>query len=81
MVMTKKERACRDMADVCELAHERTVRECRALGIEVNCNSEMKCGDSGQLHETKADTMTHYNLESQEVFDRHYENICKKTGL
>lgn len=34
--MTKSEKKCKDMADVCELAHNRTIKECKKLGIKWN---------------------------------------------
>lgn len=67
------------MADVCELAHERTVRDCRKERIQVNCDSEMKCGNSGQIHGDP--DFTHYTIEAQEVFDGHYNGIVERTGL
>jgi len=81
--MTKKEKECKDMSDVCELAHERTVRECRygrkGNQIQVNCNSEMLCGDSGQDHEDESGT--HYTQEAQDIFNDYYDLICEKTGI
>ena len=78
--MTKKERACKDMADVCALAHERTVRECRKLRIQVDCNSSMKCGDNDR-HRGDEDDDVHYTSDAQEIFDRHYDHICEVTGI
>jgi len=77
--MTKKEKECKDMADVCELAHERTIRKCRKLRIRVNCTSEMLCEDSGQDHEDESGT--HYTKDAQEVFNDYYDLICEKTGI
>lgn len=80
--MTKTEERCKDMADVCELAHNRTVRECRAKHIQVNCKSEMQCNDSGNLHEPEdLREMAHYTADAQEIFDRHYDHITEVTGL
>mgnify|MGYP001612062380 CR=1 FL=1 len=77
--MTKLEKACKDMADVCELAYERTVRECRKLDIQVDCTSVNLCEDAGQDH--TGEDGTHYTREAQEVFDKHYDHICEVTGI
>ena len=56
-----------DMAEVCELAHDRTVAECKKLGIKVDEFSEE--------NETK------YTDEAQDIFNRHYDEIIEATGL
>lgn len=77
--MTKSEKACKDMADVCALAHKRTVKECNQKSIEVNCNSSINCGDNDR-HRTDDDDV-HYTIESQAIFDKHYDYICSVTGI
>lgn len=62
-----KELECQDMADVCELAHERTLRKCRRLGI---------------VHTvTFTGGETRYTRKAQEIFDRIYDAIIERTGL
>jgi hypothetical protein len=65
--MTKSEKACQDMADVCELAHKRTVRDCKKNGWKVD-----KIAPNG-------DTL--YTEEAQDIFNGHYEHICDVTGI
>lgn len=77
--MTKLEKQCKDMADVCELAHNRTVRECRKKGIRVNCRSQMECGD--KLNHDGGDNFIHYTLEAQDIFEENYNHICLVTDL
>lgn len=74
--MTKKEKQCKDMADVCELAHERTVRECRKRGIPVDCKTVDGCADHLDVEEE-----THYTGRAQRIFDKHYDKIINATGL
>ncbi len=81
MKPTKSEAKCKDMADVCELAHKRTVRECKRIGILVDCVSSMMCGDNSRHIMDGQDDDVHYTTESQEVFDKHYDYICSVTGL
>lgn len=57
------------MADVCELAHRRTVRECRRLGVRIEPYNDFE-GTEGS-----------YTGKAQEIFDKHYNIICEKTGL
>jgi len=66
-----------DMSDVCELAHELTVRECYELDINVNCKGLKDCGDNGQDHRKKADG-THYGKKAQEIFDYYYDMITNR---
>jgi len=80
MKATPSEAKCRDMSDVCELAHKRTVRECKKKRIRVNCTDSIYCGDSGQDHGEEVE-ITHYTGDAQEIFDRHYDYICSVTGL
>ncbi len=68
------------MADVCELAHARTVRECRRLDIKVDCESVLMCDDEDR-HGFEDDDETHYTSKAQVVFDRHYDHIIEVTGL
>lgn len=77
--MTKKESQCQTMADVCELAHERTVRECKKLGIAVDCENQTQCKDVNQVHGDKE--FTHYNEQSQRIFNEHYDYICEVTKI
>lgn len=68
------------MADVCELAHKRTVRECNKLGIKYDCTSSMLCGDNDAHRDDEA-SGTHYTADAQDIFDRHYDHITNVTGL
>lgn len=82
--MNKAETKCKNMADVCRLAHLRTVRDCGFKKIQVDCDSEMKCMDDGQVHKGDAEwdeCCTHYTAEAQEIFDEHYDYICGVTGI
>ena len=69
--------ACKDMADVCELAHKRTVNECKQLGVEVDCPQPLPC--SNIEHDNNEDT--HYSTKAQEIFDQYYDEITSFTGL
>jgi len=71
--------ACKDMSDVCELAHNRTVGECERLKTEVNCDDVAKCGDDGRLHGN--DSFTHYTGVAQDIFNHYYDEIINHTGL
>lgn len=51
------------MADVCELAHELTVRECTQKGITVDAEKENE--------------VTEYTEEAQKVFDEIYDIISE----
>jgi hypothetical protein len=79
--MRPTERACKDMADVCELAHKRTVRECRKKRIIVDCKSSMMCGDNDRHRTDGEDDDVHYTSDAQDIFNRHYDNICAITGI
>jgi hypothetical protein len=59
---------CQDMADVCELAHKRTVKECKKRGIKVE-----------YLH-IDGDTMVYYP-KAQIIFNKHYDNIIEITNI
>lgn len=61
----KEDMACEDMADVCELAHKRTVAECAIKGIQVDASKDCE----------------HYTPEAQTIFDKHYDAIIENTGL
>ncbi len=52
-----------DMADVCELAHKWTVRECKKKHIKVDCKRVSDCGDEGQDH--SGEDGTHYTARAQ----------------
>jgi hypothetical protein len=78
--MTTSEKNCKDMADVCELAHKRTVRQCKKVGINVNCYGSYDCGDRGQDHDKNAEG-THYGYKAQIFFNDYYDHICEVTGL
>ena len=69
----------KDMADVCELAHKRTVRECKKFGVQVDCTSSMLCGDNDNHRDD--DPFVHYTSDAQIVFDKHYNLICEITGI
>ncbi len=75
--MTKPERQCKTMADVCELAHARTVRECKKKKIRVDCVSKFKDGEC-VIHDN---TDMHYTTRAQDIFDKHYNHICEVTGI
>lgn len=79
--MNKEEQACKDMADVCELAHKRTVAECASLGIDVDCNSPSNCGFDDEDHDHDDIDAMHYTRKAQAIFDRHYDDIVEVTGL
>lgn len=79
--MNKEEQACKDMADVCELAHARTVLECESKGIEVDCDDQSKCGFDDEDHDHDDIDAMHYTRKAQAIFDRHYDDIIEKTGL
>lgn len=66
-----------DMADVCELAHRRTVDECKRKNIPVDCQADMQDGECVE-HDTDE---THYGDQSQMIFDGHYDRIIEATGL
>lgn len=86
--MIKLEKQCKDMSDVCELAHKRTVKDIAKLNKKlprrnwyyVNCLGIMDCTDGGQDHSPKADG-THYGAKAQEIFNDHYDHIIGVTGL
>ena len=85
--MTKKEKLCKDMADVCELAHQRTVRDIRKINkilpkrnwYYVDCMGIMDCTDGGQDHEDKS--VSHYGAKAQDIFNDHYDYICSITNI
>jgi len=68
----------KDMADVCEMAHELTVKECKEKGINVDCMGIMDCTDGSQDHDEDG---THYGAEAQEIFNRHYDAICEEYNI
>lgn len=76
----KAEQACKDMADVCELAHKRTVKECKRKKIRVDCLSVKQCKDRWQKH-IKDNIGDHYTAKAQIIFDKHYDYITEITGL
>lgn len=78
--MTPSEKRCEDMADVCELAHKRTVRECKEKSLRVDCNSSMLCGNNDN-HRDDSELGDHYTSDAQAIFDRHYEHICEVIGI
>ena len=53
-----------DMADLCELAHELTVLECRRLGIDEIDEVDAESGD------------IRYTEKVQDVFNNYYDLIC-----
>jgi hypothetical protein len=88
--MTKQEKQCKDMADVCELAHKRTIRDIKKLNktygftYQVDCHDLKDCGDDGQLHKGDEEwekNGTHYGMKAQEVFDGHYDYLCEITKI
>lgn len=56
----------KDMADLCEEAHTRTVNECTEKNIKIDRieNDEIA-----------------YTPEAQEIFDRHYNELVELTGI
>ncbi len=82
MQMTSSEMRCKNMADVCRLAHIRTVNECKKRGnIVVDCISKELCGYDDNDHDhTKLETK-HYTALAQAIFDKHYDYICEVTGI
>ena len=88
--MTKLEKQCKTMADVCELAHSRTVRDIAkinktyGLNHKIDCQSMQDCGDTGRPHKGDKgydDNETHYGFKAQEIFNDHYDHICEVTGI
>lgn len=57
----------KDMADLCEEAHTRTVNECTEKNIKIDII-------------TKYDEIA-YTPEAQEIFDRHYNELVELTGI
>lgn len=72
-------KACEDMADVCELAHERTIVDCKKKGITVDCQRVADCGDDGHEHGDPEER--HYTAKSQAIFDGHYDEITEVSGV
>jgi hypothetical protein len=66
---------------VCELAHNRTVKECRAKRIQLDCGlgGKLTCEDDCHEHADKEDTR--YTAEAQAIFDRHYDHVTEITGI
>ena len=56
------------MADVCELAHDRTIIACRKAKIVVNVHDRITDG-------------VKYSAPAQRIFDRHYDKIINATNL
>ena len=75
-----EEQACEDMADVCELAHKRTVKTCEKLGISVDCLLPTQDGECIE-HEEGSEEGDHYSNKAQIIFDLNYSEICERTGL
>lgn len=69
----------KNMADVCEEAHNLTDRECKRLGYEIDCSSQSRCGDWNELHESKEET--HYSRQAQDIFERFYNELMQKYNL
>ncbi len=70
--MTKSEQNCKDMADVCELAHKRTIRSLR--------NYNLFHGTKHKL-EIITDDGGRYGAQAQLIYNRHYDNIINITQL
>ena len=68
MKITASEKKCKDMADICELAHKRTVRECNRLKIQHTIDVDFGMESS-------------YTEDGQIIFNRNYDYICEVTGL
>lgn len=88
--MTKSEKNCTDMADICDLAHKRTVRDIRKLNasrvrkFNIDCESVKDCGDDNQHapdQNGEYEEGTHYGAKAQDIFNAHYDHICEVTGL
>lgn len=76
--------ACKDMADVCELAHKRTVAECKKKRIKVDMYDEDggPISDSDVFRNEDGDEVEQtYTPRAQKIFDRHYDQIIEATGL
>jgi hypothetical protein len=58
------------MADICELAHEYTVKECAEKGITL---------DKGVFEDGEEDE--EYTDEAQAIYDRHYLLITNTLGV
>lgn len=59
-----------DMADVCELAHLLTVRECKKRHIRVD-----------KSHRIFKDEELHYTAEAQRIFDEIYDIITNTLNV
>jgi hypothetical protein len=89
--MTKSEQNCTNTADVCELAHRRTVQAIRKLNAsrvrkyKIDCESVKDCGDKNQQHAPdqngEYEEGTHYGSKAQQIFNAHYDHICEVTGI
>lgn len=60
-LISEQNKDCKNIADVCELAHCRTVYTCRKLKIKVDKKISKK--------------ETGYTKKAQEIFNCHYDNI------
>lgn len=69
----------KDMADVCELAHELTVKECQEKNINVDCLGIMDCTDGSQDHDDP--DCVHYGFEAQQIFNKYYDELCNKYNI
>lgn len=54
-----------DMADICELAHKLTVRECKEKGINVDSRT----------------TETGYTRKAQKIYDCYYDTITNTLNV
>ena len=66
------------MADVCELAHRRTVGDCNKKNITVDCYNTSAVDHICHKHENDE---IHYTTKAQIIFDKHYDYICEVTGI
>lgn len=77
--MTKLEKQCKDFHDVNELAHVRTVADCRKKRIVLDCDGTHNCDDTDHEHGDKEDVR--YTAKAQAIFDRHINRIEEVTGI
>ncbi len=54
-----------DSADICEMAHDKTVYDCAHLEYEVDCTGCEDCEDG----------ITHYSKQAQDIFNEHFDRI------
>lgn len=71
-------------ADVCEEAHNLTVKLCEQLELPLNCEGIMDCTDGGITHDTEDEEYEeHYSANAQLIFSvcqKYIENFYEQAG-